>query len=73
MLKYRDLQSLTKLLEKTHSVQFKIKNALPIMFTQDQFTPDTMLVLKRAFAWNTLNGCEQGLLREEGTGGGRVN
>ena len=33
MPKYRDLQSLTKLLEKTHSVQFKIKNALPIMFT----------------------------------------
>ena len=28
-----------------------------------------MLVLKRAFAWNTLNGCEQGLLREEGGGG----
>lgn len=25
-----------------------------------------MLVLKRAFAWNPLNGCEQGSLREGG-------
>ena len=66
MPKYRDLQSLTKLLEKTHSFEFKIKNALPIMFTEDQCTPNTMLVLKRAFAWNTLNGCEQGSLREGG-------
>ena len=33
MLKYCDLQSLTKLLEKTQSFEFKIKNALPIMFT----------------------------------------
>ena len=66
MPKYRDLQSLTKLLKKTHSFEFKIKNALPIMFTQDQFTPDTMLVLKRAFAWKTLNGCKQGSFREGG-------
>ena len=68
MPKHRDLQSLTKLLEKTQSFEFNIKNVLPIMFTYDQFTPDTMLVLKRAFAWNTLNGCAQGSLREGGGG-----
>ena len=31
-----------------------------------------MLVLKRAFAWNTLNGCEQGSLRE-GVGENQLN
>ena len=32
-----------------------------------------MLVLKRAFAWNTLNGCEQGSLREGGGGESQLN
>ena len=72
MPKHRDLQSLTKLLEKTQSFEFNIKNVLPIMFTYDQFTPNTMLVLNRAFAWNTLNGCEQGSLRE-GVGENQLN
>ena len=33
MPKHRDLQSLTKLLEKTQSFEFNIKNVLLIMFT----------------------------------------
>ena len=41
----------------------------PLCLPKINLPPDTMLVLKRAFAWNTLNGCEQGLLREEGGGG----
>ena len=32
-----------------------------------------MLVPKRAFAWNTLNGCEQGSLREGGGGESQLN
>lgn len=32
-----------------------------------------MLDLKRAFAWKTLNGCEQGSLREGGGGGVQLN
>ena len=32
-----------------------------------------MLVLKRAFAWNTLNGCEKGSLREGGVGESQLN
>ena len=32
-----------------------------------------MLVLKRAFAWNTLSGCAQGSLREGGGGESQLN
>ena len=42
----------------------------PLCLPKINLPPDTMLVLKRAFAWNTLNGCEQGPLRKGGGGGG---
>ena len=43
MPKHRDLQSLTKLLKKNNTLlEFKIQNALPVLFNTDQFTPETM-------------------------------